>query len=70
MIKDTTDVWLTAFLVKKKYEIKRYDVIGRGKIKCYFEISDEDWKTLKLEFSKSELAEFKQIIDGLKDLAW
>jgi len=69
-MKETTDVWLVAFLKKKGHEMTRYDVIGRGKIKCFFDIKDEDWKKLKLEFSKSELSEYKQIIDSLKDLAF
>lgn len=69
-MKSTQDVWFCAFLIKNKYEIEKYDVIGRGKIKAYFNITDNEWQKMKLEFSKSELSEFKNIIDKLKDLAY
>jgi len=68
--KASTDVWYIAFLLKKKHEIARYDVFGSHKIKCYFDIDEETWKNLKLEFSKSDLSEYKMIIDKLKDLAY
>lgn len=69
-MKSTSDIWFSAFLIKKGFEIQKYDVIGRGKIKAYFNLSDVEWQKMKLEFSKSELSEFKHIIDQLKDLAF
>jgi len=69
-MKETTDVWLMAFLVLKGYEIKSYSVIARGKIKAQFEIEDSLWRTLKLEFQKSDVSKLKSTIDQIKDLAW
>lgn len=69
-MKSSQDVWFISFLKLKGYEIHHYDVISRGKVKCYFDIPDEEWKNLKLEFNKSEISKYKTIIDGLKDLAY
>jgi len=70
MIKDTSDVWFTAFLMSKGYKIKDYEVINRGKVKCKFEITDVDWQKLKLEFNNSDIIKFKSYIDQIKDLAF
>jgi hypothetical protein len=69
-MKSTNDIWFSAFLIKNGFEITKYDIIGRGKIKCFFTITDEQWQKLKLLFSKSELSDYKNIIDKLKDLAF
>jgi len=69
-LKETTDVWFSAFLMHKGYKIDVYEVVTRGKVKCKFNISQEDWQKLKLEFNNSELIKFKALIDQLKDLAY
>jgi uncharacterized protein YicC (UPF0701 family) len=68
--KGTTDVWFSSFLIKSGHKISSYDVIERGKLKCYFDLSEDQWKKLKLAFNNSEISEFKQIIDKLKDLCY
>ncbi len=70
ILKDTTDVWFVAFLMHKGYKISKYDVITKGKVKCYFDISDSNWKELKLEFNNSDLSQFKSLIDKVKDLSY
>jgi len=69
-LKSSKDVWYCAFLMKKGYKIQSYNVFDRGKVCCYFDISDEDWKKLKLEFNHSELSEYKMLIDKIKDLCF
>lgn len=69
-MKVSQDVWFISFLKIKGHEIHHYDVIARGKVKCYFEIPDEDWKELKLEFNKSEISKYKSIIESIKDLSF
>ena len=69
-MKDTTDIWFCAFLLYKEKDIKKYIKIGRGRVRCYFDISEEDWQELKLEFNNSELVKFKGLIDRVKDLAY
>lgn len=70
MLKTSSDVWFCAFLMKKGVQIKEYDIIDKGRVRCKFELSEDDWKKFKLEFNNSELSEFKTIIDKLKDLAF
>lgn len=69
-MKETTDVWLMAFLMMNGYEIKSYSVIGRGKIKSQFDLSDEKWREMKLLFQKSDAAKLKSFIDQIKDLGY
>lgn len=69
-MKETSDVWFTAFLMSKGHQIKDYTVIGRGKVKCQFVLTDDEWQQLKLEFNNSDVIKFKALIDQVKDLAW
>lgn len=67
-MKHSSDVWFISFLIIKGNKIAKYDVIERGRVKCYFEISEDDWKKHKLEFSQSEVSKYKQTIEMLKDM--
>jgi hypothetical protein len=69
-MKSSQDVWFISFLKIKGHQMTKYEVIGRGKVKCYFDISDDDWKDLKLEFNKSEISLYKSTIEAIKDLAF
>ena len=66
----TTDLFFMAFLIQKGYTVSKYEVIGKGKISCEFEITNDEWKSLKLEFNNSDASKIKQIIEQLKDLAY
>lgn len=66
----TTDIWFTAYLLFKGHEIKEYQVIKRGKGQYNFEIENEEWRKLKLEFSKSEFCSCKELIAKIKDLTY
>lgn len=66
----TTDIWFSAFLKAKGYEIIKFDVLSRGKGRYYFQISEEDWKKMKVEFNASELLKYKYLIESLKDLVF
>lgn len=69
-MKQSTDLFFCAFLMFKKYKIEKYDVISRGKVCCYFNISDEDWQKLKLEFNNSDISEIKMNIEKIRDLGY
>lgn len=69
-MKETTDLFFAAFLKFKGYEISDYQVLSRGKAKYKFDISDDEYKKLKLEFIKSDISKIKQIMEELKDLAY
>lgn len=69
-IKSSTDVWFCAFLMSNNYKIAQYSVVGRGKVRCDFDITEEEWKKLKIDFNNSEIIKFKSYIDQIKDLAF
>lgn len=66
----SSDVWFCSFLISKGHKIEKYEIISRGKVKCMFSLTPEEWKQLKLEFNNSDILKFKGIIDSLKDLAY
>lgn len=70
MVKNTTDIWFAAFLRNKGFNMKTVEVIKRGKGKFYFEIDDESWKSMKLDFLKSDFCKCKELISQLKDLTF
>jgi hypothetical protein len=69
-MKWSSDIWFCAFLVHNGLEVKDFQLIAKGKARYGFDISDEDWKLLKLEFSKAEIAKYKAIFEKLKDLLY
>lgn len=69
-LKESTDVWFCAFLMKQNIPILKYDIIARGKVKCYFQLSEEQWRSLKLTFNNSEIIKYKALIEQLKDLSY
>ena len=69
-MKSSTDIWFCAFLMINGVPIAKYEVIGRGRVKCYFELSDEDWQSYKLKFNNGELIKFKTAVEAIKDLSF
>ena len=69
-LKWSTDLWWSAYLLLKGIKIATYTVIGRGRVKCGFALSEEDWHKYKLEFNNSELIKYKTALESLKDLAY
>lgn len=68
--KTSSDVWFIAYLMHNKVQIKSYDVFERGKVRCYFDLTDSDWQKYKLEFNNSDLIKFKALIQQIKDLSF
>jgi hypothetical protein len=56
--------------MSKNVQIAKYDIMERGKVRCYFNLTEDQWKDYKLEFNNSEIIKFKSFIDQLKDLAF
>lgn len=67
-MKSSTDVWLIAFLMSKKIPVADYRKKEYGKVECFFNLSEEEWKKLKLEFDNSEIVNFKTYLQRIKDL--
>lgn len=70
IMKSSTDIWFVAYLMSQGFTVQEYRVISRGKVECFFEISEQEWKQQKLAFNHSELIKFKGLIEQVKDLAF
>ena len=66
----TTDIWFASYLIYKNFDLLDFEVIRRGKGSYTFDITDAEWKTYKLEFSKSETNAIKAQHIALKDLLY
>ena len=69
-MKNTTDIWFASWLQVKGYKLKDFTVKSRGKGSYTFEITDDQWKNEKLDFSNSEVSKVKTSFSGLKDLLY
>lgn len=69
-LKNSSDVWFIAFLIHNGCKISKYDVIDRGRVRCYFDLSDKQWQDYKLSFNNSEIIKFKAYIEQIKDLGF
>jgi hypothetical protein len=67
-MKSTSDVWFSAFLLHENITLATY-VANGNKVTCSFELTDEQWKELKIKFHNSEISKFKGYIEKIKDLA-
>lgn len=70
MNKASTDIWFCAFLMLNNIKISSYEVIGRGKVRCHFQVTDEDWHKYKLDFNNSDHVKYKSFIEQIKDLGF
>lgn len=69
-MKNTTDIWFGSFLLSKGHNVKDYDIIKKGKGRYYFDLTDDEWKELKLEFGASNISELKAYHTKLKDFVY
>lgn len=69
-MQSTTDIWFSAFLLYKGLEVVKRDKLNRGRARFYFNLSDKDWESLKLEFNHSEFIKFKALVNQVKDLGY
>ena len=69
-MKTTTDLWLASFLIREGNVLTDYKILGHRKVSFIFDISDNDWKSLKLKYLNSEISEFEKIMEKLKDIAY
>jgi hypothetical protein len=69
-MKNSTDIWFISFLMLKGHKIEKYDVLSKGKVKCYFQLTEDEWQKYKLEFNNSEYIKFKALIEQVKDLGF
>ena len=65
---DTTDIWFVSFLRMNGYNIHSFDVLPKSKSRFYFEMTEEEWKKMKLEFNRSTVSDIKMQLIALKDM--
>jgi hypothetical protein len=69
-MKGTTDIWLASFLMLQGHSVDNFDVIDKHKGKYYFNLTDEEWETVKMEFHNSDISKVKMYHVSLKDLLY
>jgi hypothetical protein len=69
-MKESTDIWFISFLHIKGFKIESFKKIGHNRVTCSFNIDDEMWNTLKLEFNNSEVWKYKLTLNMVKDLGF
>lgn len=69
-LKNSSDVWFVAFLMHNNCSIVKFDVMERGRVRCYFNLDEKEWQDYKLEFNNSEIIQYKSLIERIKDLAF
>lgn len=69
-MKTSTDLFFCAYVQLQGVAMTAYEVLDRGRIRCSFKLSDEEWKALKIAFNNSEHAKLKQNIEQIKDLLY
>ena len=57
----TTDLWFAAYLQLRGYICADFEKLERKRCRFKFDISEGDWKKLKVEFLKSDISKIKQI---------
>lgn len=68
-MKHTRDLWFSSFLIMNKVQLANY-VIENGKLKFFFELTDEEWSSWRRKFLSSDIAECKMQQEKLKDLLY
>jgi hypothetical protein len=54
----------------KGINVQNYEVYQPRKGKFYFNVTEDEWKQLKLDFHNSELSQCKHAQEKLKDLLY
>lgn len=68
-MRHTRDLWFTSFLTMNKVQLSSY-TIENGKLKFFFDLTDEEWASWRQKFLNSDIAECKMQQEKLKDLLY
>lgn len=67
-MKQTMDAWFMSFLLYKGVDLKSYEVDNKGRIRGSFDLTEDQWREFKMEFSQTEFVKFKMQLDKIKSL--
>lgn len=69
-MKKTKDIWLAGFIqVIKKNKPANYLKNDRGILTFEFDLSDDEWKKINLEYIESDVQKVLKTVDSLKRLS-
>lgn len=66
----TTDIWFASFLQLKGVQLLNFSILSKGRGSFDFQLTEEEWRTFRLEFNNSDISKIKQIQLSLKDLLY
>ena len=66
----TTDIWFASFLQLKGVQLLNFSILSKGRGSFDFKLTEEEWRTFRLEFNNSDISKIKQIQLSLKDLLY
>lgn len=69
-MKSTTDIWFASFLMSMDHKCVDFNIISRYKGEYKYNISEADWKKLKLLYINSEVKKIEDYQKQLKDLLY
>lgn len=67
-MKRTTDLWLTTYIILQGHPLSDYNKVGPRKVEFVFNLPDDKWKELKLNYLQSDFAKFEQEMAKLREL--
>jgi len=69
-MKSTSNLGFVAFLTmpQRGLSISNYKKNERGFTTFYFDVDDDKWKELKIEYNNSEFIIFKSTMENIKNL--
>lgn len=69
-MKSSTDIWFCAFLEMRGVSLEKHETIERGKVRCFFVLTDEQWNEYRKEYYNSEISKFRNRLERIKDLSF
>lgn len=69
-LKECDNIYVVAFLSDRGVDFKDYGIKRKNLVVCYYELSDEEWRRWKLEYSKSEFSKVEQAVKKVMSLGY
>ncbi len=67
---ESRNIKFCAYLRFRKIHPKSVKVFAKGRATYHYDMAEEDWRKLKIEFDKSDFVEYGNCMDAIKDLAY
>ena len=67
-MKFTTDLWFAVFLIISNVKLNSFENIDARRGRFFFEISDNDWRDMKVKYLRSQVKLIREKMEELKSL--